>query len=407
MPDIFVSYRRADSPGSAGRLFDRLGQHFGGSQVFRDVDSLEAGEDFDLLIRGALQGVGAALFVIGPRWLDARSKDGVRRLDDPADYVRREIEIALASDVTVIPVLVEGASMPSPEALPEPVRALALRQAFELFDRHWESDIRELLSLLEARVGIERSLAAATEAGSPTARSPSSGAVLVESVSGFVSDLFFLLSNPRRFLARRAQGRSRDVLAAATFFMLAVLVAEAVMTMNYTPRGSMAKLIFAGLVVAVLLTAGTSVPLWLGWRLAGAERLYPRLIVVLLHQVAVMHLAFVAVATLIITGVSLRKPRLLEMAMDEMQKPGGSAAAVLEHIEQEVGPAFDSREALFAVGLSGLVVLAAAIWLFRSWGAYRDAFGTSRLRSFGAFVVSVLAGWAVVRVIAWCVGLGQ
>ena len=97
VPAIFLSYRRSDSVGAAGRLFDRLAEHFGADQVFRDIDSIEAGENFEESIRNALRLATVVLVVIGPRWLEARSQDGARRIDDPADYVRREIKLALSS----------------------------------------------------------------------------------------------------------------------------------------------------------------------------------------------------------------------------------------------------------------------------------------------------------------------
>ena len=105
VPAIFLSYRRSDSVGAAGRLFDRLAEHFGADQVFRDIDSIEAGENFEESIRNALRLATVVLVVIGPRWLEARSQDGARRIDDPADYVRREIETALSSDAAVVPCL--------------------------------------------------------------------------------------------------------------------------------------------------------------------------------------------------------------------------------------------------------------------------------------------------------------
>jgi len=128
VPAIFLSYRRSDSVGAAGRLFDRLAEHFGADQVFRDIDSIEAGEDFEESIRDALRLATVVLVVIGPRWLEARSQDGTRRIDDPADYVRHETEAARSSDTAVVPLLVEGAALPARESVPTSVKALALRK---------------------------------------------------------------------------------------------------------------------------------------------------------------------------------------------------------------------------------------------------------------------------------------
>ncbi|WP_454457098.1 toll/interleukin-1 receptor domain-containing protein [Thauera phenylacetica] len=143
MSKVFVSYRRDDSAGFAGRLTDALERRFGVDSVFRDVDDIAVGADFGVVIEQALQQVQAVLVVIGPRWLDARDERG-RRLDDPGDYVRREVELALASGKPVIPVLVGGATMPAAEALPPTLRGLANRNALALGDAGWGADLARL-----------------------------------------------------------------------------------------------------------------------------------------------------------------------------------------------------------------------------------------------------------------------
>src|SRR5437762_1624882 len=106
---IFVSYRRDGSSHLAGRLSDRLADRFGEGQVFMDVYTIELGVDFVEEIDRSLAACKVLLAIIGPNWLTAADKEGYRRLDDPEDMVRLEIETALARDVRVIPILVEGA----------------------------------------------------------------------------------------------------------------------------------------------------------------------------------------------------------------------------------------------------------------------------------------------------------
>src|SRR4051794_32817634 len=106
---IFVSYRRQESSHLAGRLYDRLAGSFGESQVFIDVDAIEPGEDFAEKIFRSVAGCQVLLVVIGPSWLTSADGRGHRRLDDPDDIVRLEIEAALARGVRVIPILMEGA----------------------------------------------------------------------------------------------------------------------------------------------------------------------------------------------------------------------------------------------------------------------------------------------------------
>lgn len=148
MPSLFVSYRRDDSAGFAGRLTDALEQRLGAGSVFRDVDDIRPGADFEIAIEHSLRQVQAVLVVIGPGWLGA-SRDGERRLDRADDYVRREIECALASGKPVVPVLVGGATMPAVEALPPSLRGLANRHALSLNDASWSADLQRLHAALE------------------------------------------------------------------------------------------------------------------------------------------------------------------------------------------------------------------------------------------------------------------
>ena len=146
---VFISYRRDDSSGFAGRLHHSVIEHFGTSRVFRDVDSIEPGIDFVRAIEASLAACGALVVVIGREWLDARAADGSRRLDNPRDLVRLEVATALARGMLVIPVLVEGATMPSAGRLPADLADLARRNAIEVSDSRWAFDVSRLVSALE------------------------------------------------------------------------------------------------------------------------------------------------------------------------------------------------------------------------------------------------------------------
>jgi outer membrane biosynthesis protein TonB len=146
---IFISYRRDDSAGHAGRLFDRLMARFGKGAVFMDVEGIEAGVDFVETIEEAVGGCDVLLAVIGRGWLDSRDSEGKRRLDDDQDFIRLETSSALARNVRVIPVLVEGAKMPRAADLPEDLKPITRRQAVELRDSRWEDDIQALVDVLE------------------------------------------------------------------------------------------------------------------------------------------------------------------------------------------------------------------------------------------------------------------
>ena len=156
----FISYRREDAAGFAGRLCDSLERHLPTEQIFRDVDGLAPGQDFVAAIETRLRQCRVCLAVIGRDWLNVRDAEGRRRLDQHDDFVRLELTAALARpEVLTIPVLVEGATMPPADALPQEIRALARRQAVSLRDDTWDSDVERLVRSLGPAVGEPRRLA--------------------------------------------------------------------------------------------------------------------------------------------------------------------------------------------------------------------------------------------------------
>jgi hypothetical protein len=155
MSRIFVSYRRVDAQGWAGRLGADLAAAFGDVARFFDLASIPPGADFLLEIERSLANACAVLVLIGPRWLDLRNEQG-RRLDDPGDVLAAEVVKALSLGVPVIPVLLGGAAMPAAADLPEPLRPLHRRNAFELSDLRWEFDRDRLFAAIEAATPLRR-----------------------------------------------------------------------------------------------------------------------------------------------------------------------------------------------------------------------------------------------------------
>jgi hypothetical protein len=145
---IFISYRREETAYPAGWLFDRLRAEFD-DQVFKDVDSIELGDDFVDKITTAVGSCDVLLALIGDQWLTITDEDGRRRIDDPDDFVRLEVEAALTRKVRVIPVLVDGARMPRAAELPGALVGLARRQALELNPSRFDSDTSRLVKALE------------------------------------------------------------------------------------------------------------------------------------------------------------------------------------------------------------------------------------------------------------------
>jgi hypothetical protein len=152
MPGVFISYRREDSSGYAGRLFDILSVHFGRENTYMDVDTILGGDNFPAVIEEKISQCDALLAVIGERWLTCTAENGSRRLDMPGDFVRLEIAKALERGVRVIPVLVAGAAMPRPDDLPDELRSLAAREAMDLRDAYFRADAERLIDTLKKTV---------------------------------------------------------------------------------------------------------------------------------------------------------------------------------------------------------------------------------------------------------------
>ncbi len=185
---IFISYRREETAYPAGWLFDRLVDHYGAGQVFKDIDSIEPGDDFvDVIARGVAS-CDVLLALIGSRWLAASDDTGNRRIDNPADFVRLEIEAAISRNVRLVPVLVDAGKMPRAEELPESLAPLARRQALELRPSHFDFETSRLVRVIDETL-------AERHAPPPTAeeRVPGASALIVRPAP----------PNVRRRLSRR------------------------------------------------------------------------------------------------------------------------------------------------------------------------------------------------------------
>ena len=150
MTQIFISYRRQDSAAWSGRLFDTLTSRYGVDNVFLDIATLSSGRRFAEQVEAALANSDVVLIVIGPQWLEATYRsNGRRRIDDPEDLVRREIQSALSIGKRIVPVLVGYAEMPSANSLPTEIEGLTHLNACRLSDSSWNEDIERLTGTLD------------------------------------------------------------------------------------------------------------------------------------------------------------------------------------------------------------------------------------------------------------------
>jgi hypothetical protein len=168
MRKIFICYRRADAEYAAGALGRELRAHFGEDQVFRDKEDIGGGDMWKEKVLHEIDRQSALLVLIGPRWLETRDASGARRIDDPGDPIRMEVHDGIRDGATIIPVLLENASMPAAADLPPELAPLADYNALKLHDSDWQYNLQRILRTLE-KAGFKPAPGRAP-AGSPQAQ---------------------------------------------------------------------------------------------------------------------------------------------------------------------------------------------------------------------------------------------
>jgi hypothetical protein len=209
---VFISYRREDTADSAGRLYDALVARCGKGRVFLDVGSIDPGVNFAGAVAEALASCDVLLAVIGRQWLTVTDARGRPRLEDPDDLVRFELTTALANGIRVIPVLVQGARMPTSDQLHDGVKALARRNALEMTPAHWNCDLQRLTAALNK---LQRQ-APAGAAPRPDGPAPPGAAIprqLPAAVAGFAGRAAELKALTG--LLEKASGQARTVVISA------------------------------------------------------------------------------------------------------------------------------------------------------------------------------------------------
>jgi hypothetical protein len=381
MAEIFLSYRRRDSQSATGRLADDLEAHFGDDRVFRDHE-IGAGDDFVAAIRRSVESSTVVLAVVGPRWLAMTDDQGRRRLDDPDDFVRLEIELALAARVAVVPVLVEGATMPAAAELPPSIAAFARCQAVELSDKRWRFDVDTLIESLQARFGIDAARDAAP-------------AVAVASAGTWTrraADFADLALHPRRLIARRQTGSARDVAAAFAFLCLTIVAGNALLLtaidVDLVARGSPAEValgvgawLLTALVVGLLVAALLVAALALAWRVVARTAVARTVAVVAAYVCGGAWLGICAGAAFVVVAVQLVEPGALRSTLAAL-KAAAAASTPLAPPSLgglDGGPLRSLASVLMVVG--AVVWLATAAWCVAAWGAFRQSLAASRTQA--------------------------
>ncbi|WP_066335529.1 toll/interleukin-1 receptor domain-containing protein [Azohydromonas lata] len=395
MTDLFINYRRQDCPAATGRLCDRLHAELGADRVFFDVGDIVPGADFVDTLERAVAGASVVLSLVGPRWLQAAAGDGSRRLDDPQDFVRREIELALARGTPVIPVLLEGAGMPAAEALPPSLRPFARCQAVALANDRWEADLRSLLDVLAQRYGIhpDPARAQAQPAQGRTRTAPAMAAAMV-------ADLAELLAHPRALIVRRVQdgvaaGSGGALLPALAMLLLCLLLGN--LLLGVVMEGPLYRWVVPGVALGLLAAAALSAMLAAAWRAVRRAPCWRRVAPPFAYLYGGAWLYFCAGACVMLLGLELAQPHVLERYLAQAAQAGSAglptASALL-------------AQALHGPGMAGFVLglaawLAGGAWCLRGWAVFRVALNAGRLAAWCATLLwlsllaslGALAGW--------------
>ncbi|MBX3606758.1 MAG: toll/interleukin-1 receptor domain-containing protein [Piscinibacter sp.] len=389
MPDIFLSYRRKDSASATGRLADRLEEHFGPARVFHDHESILAGDDFAEAIHRAINVSTVVLAIIGPDWLDARDAQGARRLDDRSDFVRLEIESALEAGVAVVPVLVEGAAMPTAAQLPRSLAAFARCQAVELSDTRWRYDADRLIAMLQSRYAIESVRPMLTEStGQTAALGPAARLAL---------DLLELATHPTRLIARRQTGHVVDHVRAFVFLLTCLLIGNTAlligMNVHPTPSsiggtvGGIVGWLASGELIGLILITLLAVPLTLAWRATGLRIEFRQITLILAHVYGGAWLGLTGGLLVLGFGVQMVDATLFDRVVALLGGRTPDAAATLaERVGQAEQMLFGALHgpAGAVATVTGLTWFITAVWAVVAWGSFRLAFGTTRLRAAAA-----------------------
>lgn len=391
MPAIFISYRRDDTSSATGRLTDSLAARFGPDEIFRDIKTIDPGTDFRSALRDALRTAQVVLVVIGRFWAGLRGS-ALTRLHEPDDYVRREIEEALAQHVPIVPILVEGARMPAAEELPESIRALAFLQAHEISESRWNYDADRLVELLAERSGITPRPPTHTS-GTDTGRS--TGHEAWSALAQLPSDFLRLVYEPRRFLVAQASNTRGSLARAVLFLVFSQLAGAALILQTWPTRSRVVDFLVAPAVVMPLGALVASLPLYAAWRVAGVRHEYRRVLTVLLYQVSMVGMCLSVVAFIMLLAIEIAVPGIVDRFALTPTVDG--ASAVLVRLRAT------SHLLAWAAGsmIAALLLLATTLWLAVTWGAYRLALDRSRMQSLRALTVFAALFFGPIGLLIW------
>ena len=312
------------------------------------------------------------LVVIGRSWTAARSPSARSRLFDADDYVRMEVEAALAQDIPVIPILVEDARMPADRDLPESLRPLTYRQALEISDSRWSYDTERLVQQLGRHGLVPRT---------PDTRARDSR-WLINTFTQVPSDFLRLLYEPRRLLTLRGSGTGGDLVRSGVFLFVTQLLGAILVLQEWPTRSNVYDFVLTQPVLVLLVAVAVSFPMYWAWRMAGAGREYRRVFTILLYQCSFVGLCVSLAMVVTLVGVEIALPEAVDAFARNPTADGLATVLATVQATPAAAPSW-----IVASLLSALLCLATLIWLAGTWGAYRIVLGLSVRRSLAALAI--------------------
>jgi|SRR6266850_1809472 len=372
---VFISYRREETAGEARALFNALVTRLGETSVFMDVDNIALGLDFRQVLQDRLASSDLLLALIGRDWANVQDASGRRRLEDPGDFVRLEIETALKRNIPVTPVLVQGAKMPTVQQLPESIRDLAYRNGFELSHNRWESDLREMLrrsGLGEQRDGRVKNLLEH----------------VLKRLSSYLPDLIGLVTRPKTAILRWIEETGGDLTRPVIFVATTVAIGFLLQLPQLGKEHDFTTLVASMAVfkvLALVLFAGIIHVLFLGM---GGRARFAATFSAYLYMVSPLYLALVII-------------EIATLGVLRAYDPAVGAAARLNP-----GQLFGDPEQMrtFTTAAPGLALAYTLLsyativvvlgWFITCWGALRRIHAIARWRSALAGIAALAAGLA-------------
>ena len=319
------------------------------------------------------------LAVIGPNWLDAKDESGVRRLDNPDDFVTIEIAAALARDIRVIPVLVDNARMPKADKLPEPIRPLVRRNAVEMRNTQFRRDAEVLIAKMSEALNRQSAEPVQPRPMVTQAYGPSRNLFdkILNYALNYLSALAALFSGPKKFIAARLQNTESEWIDALIFLAITILLMSLVLIWN-NPAGHNAWAVSAkNELVTIFLTACGAVSVRFSWWLVGGKADAKSFFIAYAYATAG---ALIILAVFQILAVGFLKWQDPELFGKVAGKPGAwPEPEWLEHTSYIVSG---------WINMLGLV--SGIFWYVFTWGAFRRLTGASKFRSCVAFTINLL-----------------